>query len=49
MRQTKRLLGNALLIGGIGAAAVGSAAHSEEAVYAGLGAAACFGRRRRVR
>lgn len=40
MRTTRRLLGNALLIGGLGAAAIGSNADSDEAVLAGLGAAA---------
>ncbi|QNN24785.1 hypothetical protein HED60_21740 [Planctomycetales bacterium ZRK34] len=40
MRQAKSAIGNVLLIGGLGAAQIGSQARSEEAVYAGLAAAA---------
>lgn len=40
MRTNRRLLGNALLIAGLGAAAIGSNADSDEAVIAGLGAMA---------
>ena len=40
MRKAKSAMGNVLLVGGLAATSVGSHARSEEAMYAGLGAAA---------
>lgn len=40
MREAKSAIGNVLLVGGLGAAQIGSHADSREAVYAGLAAAA---------
>ncbi|MBI1369583.1 MAG: hypothetical protein GC162_13125 [Planctomycetes bacterium] len=40
MRKARSAIGNVLLMGGLAATAIGSNAHSREATYAGLGAAA---------